>query len=57
MKSIGEVLTEMGWDKKLADLARRVDANVPGRKNPEAFHHEKSDIAGALRSRGDRSAG
>jgi hypothetical protein len=33
----------------LADLARRVEANVPQRHNPEAFHAEKSEIAAELR--------
>lgn len=50
MISIGEILHDMGWDRKLADLARRVEANVPCRHDPEVFHHEKSDIAGELRT-------
>jgi len=35
--------------ERLADLARRIDANVPRHSNPEAFHLEKDDIAQALK--------
>lgn len=34
---------------RLADLSRRVDANVPRHADPEAFHVEKNDIAKELR--------
>lgn len=34
---------------KLADLAKRVVVNVPDRRNPEAWHVEKSQIAHELR--------
>lgn len=33
----------------LADLARRVDRLTVSRRDPEAFHAEKSDIAYSLR--------
>lgn len=35
--------------ERLEELARRVDRNVPDRRNPEAWHAEKSDIASQLR--------
>jgi hypothetical protein len=34
---------------KLAALAKRVVVNVPDRRNPEAWHAEKSEIAHELR--------
>lgn len=34
---------------KLAELAKRVVCNVPDRRNPEAWHAEKSEIAHELR--------
>jgi hypothetical protein len=50
MKPIGAVLQDMGWDKKLRDLAGRVDRNIPQHANPERFHIEKSEIVDALKS-------
>lgn len=50
MKSIAEVLRDMGWDEKLRDLARRVDRNVPEHANPQKFHEEKSEISQTLKT-------
>jgi hypothetical protein len=34
---------------KLQELAKRVDRNIPLRRDPDAFHEEKSEIAEQLR--------
>ena len=34
---------------QLEALARRIDRLVPDRRDPEAFHVEKSEVAAALR--------
>ena len=34
----------------LLTIARRVDANIPNHRDPEAFHAEKSDIVRELRN-------
>ena len=39
-------MTSLAHD--LRNLARRVSANVPQHRSPEAFHVEKSDIADEL---------
>ena len=39
-------MTSLATD--LRNLARRVSANVPQHRSPEAFHVEKSDIADEL---------
>lgn len=44
MKSIGDVLTEMGWPQRLRDLATGIRQNVPRPSNPDAFHERKSDL-------------
>lgn len=48
MKQIGDVLREMGWNRQLLDLAKRVERNVPRHSDPEAFHAEKSEIVRGL---------
>ena len=50
MKSIRATFAGKKWPERLRELARRVDANVPSRHDPEAFHVEKSEIAHALRN-------
>lgn len=35
--------------ERLQELAQRVDANIPSRHDPEAFHAEKSQIAHDIR--------
>lgn len=34
---------------KLEELARRVDRLIPRRRDPDAFHEEKSEIVAQLR--------
>jgi hypothetical protein len=34
---------------RLEELARRVDRLIPLRRDPDAFHEEKSEIAAQLR--------
>lgn len=34
---------------RLADLARRVENNVPDHRRPESFHAEKSEIVQQMR--------
>lgn len=55
MKRLGMILREMGFDREFLDLARRVDANVADRRNPDRFHEEKSEIVEKLKqlSKGD----
>lgn len=36
--------------QSLLTIARRVDANIPNHRDPEAFHAEKSDIVRELRN-------
>lgn len=36
-------------DEKLEELARRVDRLIPRRRDPDAFHEEKSEIVAQLR--------
>lgn len=52
MKHISDVLPEI-----LRKLAARVDRNVPNHRDPEAFHVEKSEIAGELRRLADGESG
>ena len=35
--------------QQLAEIARRIEANMPRHNDPEAFHSEKSQIAHDLR--------
>lgn len=52
MKHISDVLPEI-----LRKLAARVDRNIPNYRDPEAFHVEKSEIAGELRRLADGEIG
>lgn len=49
MKHISTVLRDMGWDRKLKYLARRVETNVPDGRDPERFHVEKGEISDELK--------
>lgn len=49
MRSIGEILNDIGWPDKLRDLASRVDRNLPDHRDPQRFHAEKSEIVNDLR--------
>lgn len=55
MKRLGVVLKEIGWDRKLADLANRIERMEPRRVDPDRYFEEKSEIANELRkmSRGE----
>jgi len=44
VKSIGDVLTDMGWPDRLRDIAQGIRTNVPRPSNPDAFHERKSEL-------------
>lgn len=49
MKTIRAIVTTI-WADRLKAIARRVEANVPNQRDPEAFHAEKSEIAADIRN-------
>ena len=49
MKSLGQIMTEMGWDRWLEELAQRVYRNTPDHRDPNKFHEEKDEIVSDLR--------
>lgn len=49
MRSIGEIVSGMGWSDRLRKLARQVERLEPDRRDPEKFHVDKSEIAGELK--------
>jgi hypothetical protein len=48
LRSIGQVLVDIGWPAKLMELAKRIDRNVPDHRRPTTFHEEKSEIVHEL---------
>ncbi len=49
MKSIGQVLIDMGWDQRLDDLAARLQRLGPDWGDQRKFYEQRDDIVDQMR--------